>query len=404
MMLEWILTLFYLLIIVIAGIAFLGFFWQWFYSEPTTQDQTIYFRADDGWRLALHHYGAAEQTVGLPVILCHGLGANRYIFEIPGAPSLADFLKRHGRDVWVADLRGSGMSDRPGLMRSDVPYSWSFEDHRLHDVPAIINRVMANTGSPGVHWLGHSMGGLVILAHVGSRPAPNLASIIAMGSPTDFSKVNTEIFRPLFRLKPLFEKLPVSPLPFFGRLLAPLVPLIPESAWGLFHQRNVEPSITRKVVALASTPLSSGKLWLDFGRFLKTGVFGPETGAPYLENLHESNVPIFVIGGSKDLMAPPPAVSAVCKRANVEIKAECLIVGKESGCLEDYGHLDLLVGIRARNEVFPKILEWLEQHDERQVKSPEKDVSPLVKSGERLRDRDTNPKAASNRPLNWNIR
>ena len=238
-MLEWTLSLFYLLILAIAGIIFLGYFWQWFYYKPTAEDQTIYFRADDGWRLALHHYGATKRTVGLPVILCHGLSANHCIFEIPGAPSLADFLKRHGRDVWVPDLRGSGMSDRPRLMHSDVPYSWGFDDHLRHDVPAIINRVMENTGSSGVHWVGHSMGGLLILAHAASHPAPNLASIIAMGSPTDFSKMDTEIFGPLLRLKPLFEKLPVSPLPFFGRLIAPLAPWIPASAWGLFHQKNI---------------------------------------------------------------------------------------------------------------------------------------------------------------------
>jgi pimeloyl-ACP methyl ester carboxylesterase len=362
-MLEWILTLFFLLIIAIAGIIFLGYFWQWFYYRPTTQDQTFYFRADDGWRLALNHYRATKQTVGLPVILCHGLGANRYIFDIPGAPSLADFLKRHGRDVWVPDLRGSGMSDHPRLMHSDVPYSWGFEDHLLHDVPAIINRVMESTGSPGVHWVGHSMGGLLILAHVASHSAPNLASIIAMGSPTDFSKMDTELFGPLLRLKLLFEKLPISPLPLLGRLIAPLAPWIPASVWGLFHQTNIGPSVARKVIALASTPVSSGKLWLDFGRFLNTGVLGPETGVPYLENLHKSNTSILVIGGSKDLMAPPQAVSALCKRANTGLKADCLIMGKESGCLDDYGHVDLLVGIRAQNEIFPKILDWLDQHD-----------------------------------------
>ncbi len=362
-MLEWILTLFYSLIIAIAGIIFLGYFWQWFYYEPTTQNQTTYFRTDDGWRLALHRYRASEPTHGLPVILCHGLSANRYVFEIPRAPSLADYLRRHGRDVWVADLRGSGMSDRPRLVRSDVPYSWDFEDHLRHDVPAIIDRVMASTGSAGVHWVGHSMGGLLILAHVASHPDPNMASIVTIGSPTDFTKMNTDMFRLVLGMKPLFEKLPISPLPFLGRPIAPLAPWIPASAWGLFHQSNLEPWIARKVVALASTPLSAGKLWLDFGRFVETGVFAPEAGTPYLENLHESDASIFTIGGSKDYMAPPQAVSAMCKGENAGGNGKRLILGKESGCIDDYGHVDLLVGIRAHHEVFPRIIEWLEQHD-----------------------------------------
>ena len=69
----------------------------------------------DGWRLAVHHYRPPNEASGTPVILCHGLSANRYVFDLPAGPSLAQFLRDHGRDVWVAELRGSGMSARPGL-------------------------------------------------------------------------------------------------------------------------------------------------------------------------------------------------------------------------------------------------------------------------------------------------
>lgn len=302
--------------------------------------------------------------MGFPVILCHGLGANRYLFDIPGGPSLADFLRRHGRDVWVAELRGSGMSDRPGIKHSDVPYSWGFEDHLRHDTPAIIDAVLSCTRSSRVHWVGHSMGGMLILAHLASRPDSALASAIVVGSPTDFSEIDIGKFRPLFKLEPLLGWLPISPLPFLGRMIAPLAPWVPESEWGLFHTDNIEPSVARKTISLVSTPISPNKLWLDFGRFMKTGVFGPGDGESYLEGLRESVVPILLMGGSKDSMAPPASVINACRKLNETTKPECVIMGKESGRLEDYGHVDLLVGIHATEETFPKILEWLEQHDE----------------------------------------
>ena len=371
-MLETILSLFYSLLILIAGIVFLGYFWQWFYHEPTTQDETVYFRTDDGWRLALHRYRPSGPTVGSPVILCHGLGANRYLFDIKGAPSLAHFLRRHGRDVWVAELRGSGMSDRPGIKQSNAPYSWGFEDHLRHDAPAIIDFVLSSARSSGVHWLGHSMGGMLILAHLASHPDSALASAIVVGSPTDFSEIDVRAFRPLLKLGPLLGRLPISPLPFLGRMIAPLAPWVPASAWGLFHICNIEPSVARKTIALVSTPISPGKLWMDFGRFIKTGVFGPEDGAPYLEGLSESDVPILLIGGSKDFMAPPASVINARKNLNKTTEAECVIMGKESGRLEDYGHVDLMVGIHATEEVFPKILEWLERHDK-----PEQETAPV---------------------------
>ncbi len=365
-MLEGILNVFYGLLIVVAGIVLLGYFWQWLYHEPTTQDETVYFRTDDGWRLALHRYRRSGPTVGFPVILCHGLSANRYTFEIPGAPSLADFLRRRGRDVWVAELRGSGMSDQPGLKHSDVPYSWGFEDHLQHDVPAIIDLVLARTHSSRVHWVGHSMGGLLILAHLASCPDTALASATTVGSAPDFSKIDIEMFRPLLRLEPLLELLPISPLPFLGRLIAPLAPWIPETVWGLFHLRNIEPLVLRKVVALGARAISPRNLWLDFGRFVRTGVFGPGDGTSYLEGLHECDVPILLIGGSKDAMSPPASVLGACQKLNETTKTDCLIMGKESGCLEDYGHVDLLAGTHATEEVFPKILERLEQHDKPQ--------------------------------------
>ena len=362
-MLETILSLFYSLLIVIAGVIFLGYFWQWFYHEPTTQDETIYFRTDDGWRLALHRYRPSGPTVGFPVILCHGLDANRHLFDIQGAPSLAGFLKRHGRDVWVAELRGSGMSDRPGIKHSDVPYSWDFEDHLRRDAPAIIEAVLSRTRSLGVHWVGHSMGGMLILAYLASNPDSALASAVVVGSPTDFSEIDIARVRPLLKLEPLLGWLPISPLPFLGRMIAPLAPWVPASAWGLFHIANIEPSVARKTIALVSTPISPGKLWRDFGRFIKTGVFGPEDGAPYLEGLSQSDVPILLMGGSKDYMAPPASVMNACKGLNEVTKTECVIMGKESGRREDYGHVDLLLGMHATEEVFPKILEWLQQHD-----------------------------------------
>ena len=365
-MLEAILSLFFGLLIVLAVIVFLGYFWQWFYYEHTSQDETVYFRTDDGWRLAVHRYRPAGPTVGSPVILCHGLAANRYLFDIQTAPSLADFLRRHGRDVWVAELRGSGMSDHPGIKHSDGPCSWGFEDHLRHDVPAIIDLVLTRTGGPGVHWLGHSMGGMLILAHLAAHPDSALASAIVVGSPTDFSEIDVERFRPLFKLEPSLGRLPISPLPLLGRMIAPLAPWVPASVWGLFHMGNIEPSVARKTIALASTPMSSGKLWLDFGRFMRTGVFGPGDGASYLDRLSESDVPILFMAGSKDSLAPPASVTNACKKLNVATKTESVIMGKKFGSLEDYGHVDLLVGVHATEEVFPKILVWLERRDKPQ--------------------------------------
>jgi len=373
-MLETLLSVFFWFVIIIGGTIILGFFWQWFYGASTSQDETIYFRTEDGWRLALHRYCLRDHAVGLPVVLCHGLSANRYVFEIPGAPSLADFLRKNGRDVWVAELRGSGMSERPGFRHSDVPYSWDFEDHLRHDVPAIIDCVLTRTGASRVHWVGHSMGGLLILAHLASHSNSQVASAITLGSHTDFSSMDSGIFEPLLKLRWLLKRLPISPLPFLGKMFTPLAPWVPSLLLGTFNPNNIAPTAARKIVALAAEPVSPTELWLDFGRFLETGVFGPENGTPYLTGLNRSNVPIFLMGGSKDRMAPPEAVNADCEEIEKCMERKHLILGKNSGFVEDYGHMDLLVGIRAMTEVFPSILAWLERHEDPGLEQEESEL------------------------------
>ena len=49
----------------------------------------------------------------------------------------------------------------------------------------------------------------------------------------------------------------------------------------------------------------------------------------------------------------------------------CKILGKETGCEEDYGHVDLLVGKMVETEVFPGILEWIETYEREPVGEPE---------------------------------
>jgi pimeloyl-ACP methyl ester carboxylesterase len=342
-----------------------GYFWQWFYIRPTGQDETLYLTTKDGWKLAVHHYVPHDGSVGSPVILCHGLSSNRFSFDLPGCPSLAEYLRALGRDVWVPELRGSGMGDVPGLFFSDVPYSWDFDDHLRNDVPAIIDLVLERSAATKAHWIGHSMGGLLILAYLAGHDEPRVASAVTMGSPVGFSHVRNGNFNFLLKLKWLIAKFPIFPLPFVGRLVTPFARWLSKYLLGAFYAPNLTPQTARKVIALAAELVTSNKIWLTFGRFVETGRFADPAGRLYLTNLPNTQVPILFTGGTKDMMAPELAVLAACDpTADHSGKRECLIFGKASGCVEDYGHMDLLVGERVEQEVFPVILKALQEHDD----------------------------------------
>ncbi len=362
-MIQFFLTLFFSVVFVIAAIMATAHFWRWFYWAPTEEDEVSYCRTDDGRRLAVLRYRPEGEPVGLPVILCHGLSSNRFTFDLPGAPSLARFLRDQGRDVWVSELRGSGASDRPRLWASGMPYSWDFEDHLRRDVPAVVAHVTQRTQAPAVHWVGHSMGGMLIRAYLAGNDASGIQSAVTLGSPVDWSQMQNPWYKLALRAARLLHYFPVLPLPFLVKIMVPFAHRIPNFFLAVYHPPNIEPEVSKRVMALATELVTASKLWGDFGRFLETGVFGPNGHEGYLDPSHDTEVPILILAGARDEMAPPEAVAPERRSTGSPGKPQTEILGKDTGCAEDYGHMDLVVGKRVEQEVFPSILRWIGSHD-----------------------------------------
>src|SRR5688572_3629564 len=114
-----------------------------------------YVTTQDGWKIALHrHHGTKRR---FPVLLVHGLASNYRNMDFPIKDlSLARFLSQHGFDTWIVDLRGSGLSKKKFLR-----YRWYFDDFVFQDLPAAVEQIMKVTKAPRLHWIGHSMGGLL---------------------------------------------------------------------------------------------------------------------------------------------------------------------------------------------------------------------------------------------------
>ncbi len=76
-------------------------------------------------------------------------------------------LARAGLDTFALDFRGHGKS-RPPDPRRD---RWPFDVYVDRDLPAALAAVSARTGVPvpEITWVGHSLGGLVGLAHAARR-------------------------------------------------------------------------------------------------------------------------------------------------------------------------------------------------------------------------------------------
>jgi pimeloyl-ACP methyl ester carboxylesterase len=111
-----------------------------------------------------------------PILMVPGLAsAGEPTYDLPpqkNHASLAEALARRGWDVWIADLRGNGRADRPLAPPLLRPWSstacWTVDTHLELDAPCVLSYVLLQTKAPSLHWVGHSMGGMLgcgLLSH-----------------------------------------------------------------------------------------------------------------------------------------------------------------------------------------------------------------------------------------------
>jgi len=354
----------------------------------STYDEVHRARTDDGWEIALHRYRGPTGVDRPPIVLCHGVGANRHNMDLDGDRSLARFLRAQGRDVWLVDLRGAGDSDRASRKAGRRP-GWTFDDHVRHDIPAALARVRAETGAEEVDWVGFSMGGLISYALFGAAapaatggapeaapeagkvpaagepgaaptppgPLPRLRRLVTIGSPV--------LTRPargvglITLANRLLAPLPTTPLQRLARALAfAALPL----QWAVGGQVCARGGMSGAALRLAMTnviaDVSSG-VQRQFADWLAKGRFVSADGAvDYAAGLARIQAPTLVLGGQADRLAPPRTVRAAFERLGANEK-RMVVLGPEHGHRQRYGHGDLAFGHHAPAEVYPLVGDWL---------------------------------------------
>lgn len=323
-------------------------------------DAWVEVTAEDGHPLGLGHFRAqGERRAAEPVILCHGVCANRFNLDLDDEVSLARHLARRGFEVYVLELRGRGRSRRAGVA-GWLPRQ-RFDDYVTQDLPAAIAAVRARHGAERVHWVGHSMGGLVLYALLGRDPDAPVRSAVTVGSPI---RVSVPWWLRAGIRVAAAVRLPVC----WGRLAflaAPVTAWVPHPPLSLLvNTRNVRPRRLRAALANLVSDVSAGEL-AHFAHMACRGRFTSHDGAhDYAGALARVRAPVLVIAGSVDRLATPAAV-----RTGFDLMGGASgghryrLVGRETGDPADFGHGDLLIGDHAPAVVFSEVGDWLEAHD-----------------------------------------
>lgn len=310
--------------------------------------EILWTRTQDGVELAIHRVPPTSTRRRGAVMLLHGLASNRLAFHFPGR-SLSSYLADRGWDCFVPELRGAGRSQAPHL-RFDL------HDYLEWDLPAILEAIRKASGEGEIHWIGHSMGGILFMLHALRTGGEGLRSGVAVGSALDYR--HGSVFQQLIKLRPLAERLPYVPFGGLTHLLAPLSGRLPRIDDLNFCPGGAEPEVMRKVQAnmFGRIPVAL----LDSLSTLLTAE-GPrdrQRGTSYRDEGHKLATPLYLLGGSRDVQCPVPAVQST---ASLFPAARAEGFGRAFGHAQDYGHFCLLVGTNAPQEVWPRILAWLEE-------------------------------------------
>ncbi|QIW97064.1 hypothetical protein AMS68_002582 [Peltaster fructicola] len=116
-----------------------------------------------------------------PVLMIHGLLQSSGAFCCNDDDSLAFFLAKSGYDVWLGCNR-AGMTPKHTILEYGDPrmWAWNIRAMGVLDLPALISRVLAETGFPKLALIAHSQGTTQTFVALAKEQRPEIGEKISV--------------------------------------------------------------------------------------------------------------------------------------------------------------------------------------------------------------------------------
>jgi polyhydroxyalkanoate synthase len=305
--------------------------------------------------MRLLDYGATHEagSEGPPVLVIPSLINRAYVLDLSARKSLLRYFAERGLRPLLVDW------GRPGTAERD----FTLTDYIAGVLERALDRTMAITGrKPAL--LGYCMGGTLAVA-LAARRAADLAGLVLLAAPWDFhagwsvqARVAAAAARPLEPLLARFGELPVDILQM---MFASLDPLGAARKFAVFGELAAAPPGTpaaeraEDFVALEDWLNDGIPLVANVARECLVGWYGANEPARGLWRIAARPVdpaaarcPALVVVPAHDRIVPPEsAESVVSALPEAERMAPPL------------GHIGMVVGGRARAELWEPLASWL---------------------------------------------
>ena len=323
---------------------------------------------DDGLLREVYHYWpndwsddwpndgtrARTRDTGDPVLLVAPLAAPALCFDLRRGCSFVEHLLSQGRPTYLVEYGEVSFANRTLGM-----------EHWIDEViPAAIREVSAHAGGRPVHLVGWSLGGIFALLTTADQPDLPIGSLTVLGSPLDVTQVpllapshpllnitdgpvSTQIHRLLGgAAKPLVRR--AFQLSSLNRLAKPITLMTRLDDAEFLAQVEAVDRFNANMIAYPGRAFGQLYHRMYKGNQLATGVLRMAHREISLADLR---VPLLVICGAGDAIAPAPSV-----RALVDLVPHVRQLRFET---VPGGHLGMLTGRAARRTTWPIIDEFL---------------------------------------------
>lgn len=310
----------------------------------------------DHWQLGMCRWLPEKVTRKYPVILLHGIASNSRVWDFDvDEISYARHLAGQGYAVYALDLRGRGMSDGPHTGRGK---QWSMDDYLLCDLPAAVEHILSETQAEKLHWVGHSMGGILGFFYQIRHKATNLQSLTTFATALNYTYSTINHFRTWMDYISAMQYFPIrawySPMRAFAGL---------DTFWNrfLWHPANIDPQIAEKILCEMIEPIAVNE-WNQIKAISSAeGMPRLSGGFAHTADDRRIQVPVLMLAGDRDWLCALDGVEWTMDE--LPCPKKLVVFGKEYGSSTHYGHMDMVCGINAPREVWPWATDWIAKRD-----------------------------------------
>ena len=276
---------------------------------------------------ALHRF--TKEGNDKVIFLLHGYFEDGKIFYTLKGKGFAPFLVSHGYDVFVCDLLGKGES-QPKVSNG---FKHSQYEIITRDIPKYIEKVQSISGKDKINLGGHSWGGVVLMAYMARFKNEDIISIVNFASKRRIARKN---LNKLIQINFGWT--------WYGGYLVKKYGYLPASKMKMGTTDEPEDYYQQADIWVRE------KQWID-----------PEDGYNYHENFNFKLPPsLFITGKGDKMLGHPKDVKILVDEINAT-NIQYKVIGKSTGHLNDYDHINLLTHKDAPNDHFKFVLDFLEK-------------------------------------------